>query len=318
MHLTNFAINFESSGFVDTASDETGSKRSVAAVLRQLGQSRAEQIWADIALVTSWTLLGFAPKLRQAYRNYFGGVQPAADGKHNSVCFEVLGFDFLVDENLKVYMLEVNSAPSMASATSLDTRVKGEVLRETFALLQLDPTSKRMHAKTERTRLSERRDQHTKQRREKMEKGGVHVAFGSSTKRTSGNLTGSGLGIEPRSHEMQKPGVPPAPRAQAKTDADSDEDEESSSEDEEDEDDDEEEDDDDDDGSENDIGNASGTEETDSDEETVEGVEFPEGKVFPGVGPFVTPHLAQLLPNQALSGHDTILAAAETLVGRTG
>jgi tubulin monoglycylase TTLL3/8 len=42
-------------------------------------------------------------------------VQDMVDNRKNS--FEFLGYDFMVDEDLKVWLIEVNSSPSMDHST---------------------------------------------------------------------------------------------------------------------------------------------------------------------------------------------------------
>ena len=39
-------------------------------------------------------------------------------------CYELFGFDVLLDEHLKPWLLEVNISPSLHSASSLDLTVK--------------------------------------------------------------------------------------------------------------------------------------------------------------------------------------------------
>lgn len=41
-----------------------------------------------------------------------------------SNCFELLGFDVLIDESLKPWLLEVNLSPSMNTETPLDIEIK--------------------------------------------------------------------------------------------------------------------------------------------------------------------------------------------------
>jgi tubulin polyglutamylase TTLL6/13 len=40
------------------------------------------------------------------------------------MCFEILGMDVLIDENLKPYLLEVNHTPSFATETEFDLKLK--------------------------------------------------------------------------------------------------------------------------------------------------------------------------------------------------
>ena len=51
------------------------------------------------------------------------------------MCFEILGFDILIDENLKCYLLEVNHAPSFNSDTPFDIKNKSELIYGVFNII---------------------------------------------------------------------------------------------------------------------------------------------------------------------------------------
>ena len=57
--------------------------------------------------------------------------------KKNNNCFELLGFDILVDEAFKPWLLEVNLSPSISTDTPLDFKVKGALLADLFTLVGL-------------------------------------------------------------------------------------------------------------------------------------------------------------------------------------
>jgi len=48
----------------------------------------------------------------------------------NSMCFEILGFDVLIDEKLKPWLIEINHAPSFATDTPLDFKMKKDVIAD--------------------------------------------------------------------------------------------------------------------------------------------------------------------------------------------
>lgn len=54
-------------------------------------------------------------------------------------CFEVLGFDVLIDDTLKPYLLEVNLNSSLNTDSPLDLRIKGEMLSDLFTLVGVVP-----------------------------------------------------------------------------------------------------------------------------------------------------------------------------------
>jgi tubulin polyglutamylase TTLL6/13 len=52
-----------------------------------------------------------------------------------------LGFDIILDSNLKPWLLEVNHAPSLATESAFDLKIKQKLVEDTLRLLNL--TSKR-------------------------------------------------------------------------------------------------------------------------------------------------------------------------------
>ncbi|CAE7420517.1 Ttll5 [Symbiodinium natans] len=54
---------------------------------------------------------------------------------HENSCFELYGFDVLVDESLKPWLLEVNLSPSMQADSPLDKQIKSTLLTDAFNLL---------------------------------------------------------------------------------------------------------------------------------------------------------------------------------------
>lgn len=56
----------------------------------------------------------------------------------SKMCFEILGFDIILDSQLKPYLLEVNHTPSFTCDTSLDHEIKYNLIKDTFNILNLD------------------------------------------------------------------------------------------------------------------------------------------------------------------------------------
>jgi len=54
-------------------------------------------------------------------------------------CFEVFGFDVLLDSTLRPWVLEVNASPSMAMDTELDRAIKPQLVRDTILLVNPMP-----------------------------------------------------------------------------------------------------------------------------------------------------------------------------------
>lgn len=47
-------------------------------------------------------------------------------------CFELFGFDILLDSNLNPWLLEVNLSPSLNCDSPLDQKIKGDLVAEIF------------------------------------------------------------------------------------------------------------------------------------------------------------------------------------------
>jgi tubulin polyglutamylase TTLL6/13 len=71
--------------------------------------------------------------------SYHTGIS-ANDGK--SRCFEILGFDIMLDENADPWLIEVNSMPSLAGSSEFDNDLKTRVIAGTLRIIDLQPAFK--------------------------------------------------------------------------------------------------------------------------------------------------------------------------------
>lgn len=55
----------------------------------------------------------------------------------NSLCFQILGFDIMLDHDLKPWLIEVNHAPSLATESAFDLTLKLQLVGDTVRLLNL-------------------------------------------------------------------------------------------------------------------------------------------------------------------------------------
>ena len=58
-------------------------------------------------------------------------------------CFEVLGFDILIDENLRPWLVEINLSPSLNTDSGLDLKIKGNMLADLFTMIGVVPIDQR-------------------------------------------------------------------------------------------------------------------------------------------------------------------------------
>jgi len=61
--------------------------------------------------------------------------------RHN--CFELFGFDVLLDSKLKPWLLEVNLCPSLACESALDLKIKSELISDLFNMAGIVPLHQR-------------------------------------------------------------------------------------------------------------------------------------------------------------------------------
>ncbi|OMJ76038.1 hypothetical protein SteCoe_23175 [Stentor coeruleus] len=134
MHLTNYAVNKNNSKFVfneDSDADDIGHKRSLSSTLSYLQEQGydIEALMKSIEDIIMKTLCSVQPYLAHLYKS----CQP--EDYSNSMCFELLGFDVILDKNLKPWVLEVNHSPSFSTDSPLDWKVKKKIIKDSLELL---------------------------------------------------------------------------------------------------------------------------------------------------------------------------------------
>lgn len=140
MHLTNYSINKFSMSYDHSDRPDKGSKRSLSFLngwLRQNGYNVSE-LWSKIHDLIVKTLIVAYPSLSHTYN----ACRPPTISGATSQCFEILGFDILLDHTLKPWLLEVNRSPSFGTDTDLDWDIKFAVIKDALQLLNIRPTDK--------------------------------------------------------------------------------------------------------------------------------------------------------------------------------
>jgi hypothetical protein len=54
---------------------------------------------------------------------------------HKSNCFELFGYDVLIDSDLKPWLVEINLSPSLACESPLDLTIKSNLISDTLTLV---------------------------------------------------------------------------------------------------------------------------------------------------------------------------------------
>jgi len=55
----------------------------------------------------------------------------------NDMCFEILGYDIMLDSNFVPYLLEINHTPSFSTDSPLDLKIKSSLIRDTLILMNI-------------------------------------------------------------------------------------------------------------------------------------------------------------------------------------
>lgn len=147
MHLTNYAVNRKSDSFEKPSKDDAsgcfGSKRSVEWFLSWLsnnhGAGASDDLWRGIGHITVKTIISVIPILTNEYHSLFGDCASTENNigepeLQSSRCFSILGFDILVDDKLKPYVIEVNHLSSFGTDSELDERIKYEVVYQALSV----------------------------------------------------------------------------------------------------------------------------------------------------------------------------------------
>ncbi|XP_055012906.1 tubulin polyglutamylase TTLL5 isoform X1 [Boleophthalmus pectinirostris] len=145
MHLTNYSVNKKSSDYVscdDPEVEDYGNKWSMSAVLRYLKQEGKDTtlLMQQVEDLIIKALLSAEPQISAACKMFV---------PHKTNCFELYGFDVLIDAKLKPWLLEVNLSPSLACDAPLDLKIKASMIADMFSLVGLvcqDPLSRQPRA----------------------------------------------------------------------------------------------------------------------------------------------------------------------------
>uniref|UniRef100_A0A8B9FJ35 Tubulin--tyrosine ligase-like protein 5 n=1 Tax=Amazona collaria TaxID=241587 RepID=A0A8B9FJ35_9PSIT len=131
MHLTNYSVNKKSGDYVscdDPEVEDYGSKWSMSAMLRYLKQEGKDTaaLMASVEDLIIKTVISAELAIATACKHFVS---------HRDTCFELYGFDVLIDDTLKPWLLEVNLSPSLACDAPLDLKIKASMLSDMFTLV---------------------------------------------------------------------------------------------------------------------------------------------------------------------------------------
>ena len=121
-----------------------------------------------IELIILRTILTVEPSLKRYLQ-----TSDDSDNKsvQDSLCFEILGFDVLIDSKLRPWLLEVNHAPSFGADTPLDFKLKKDLIADTLQVLNMSFKNKKKVLKEEKKGFNTRMMNSPRERADNWEEG---------------------------------------------------------------------------------------------------------------------------------------------------
>ncbi|XP_062390965.1 tubulin polyglutamylase TTLL4 isoform X2 [Sardina pilchardus] len=129
MHLTNYSVNKKNSEYQSNSDDKAcqGHKWALKALWQYLGTKGVNTtvIWEKIKDIVIKTIIASESYINTLVKMHLRSPYS---------CHELFGFDIMLDEKLKPWVLEVNISPSLHSNTALDVAIKGQMIRDVLNL----------------------------------------------------------------------------------------------------------------------------------------------------------------------------------------
>ena len=99
----------------------------------------SKKLLEEIRQLILKTIVAFQPIMSEYYKKN----RPKNEIDHE-LCFEILGFDILIDDQLKPWLLEVNHTPSFSTDSELDLIIKKHLILDTLLLVNAQPFSEKI------------------------------------------------------------------------------------------------------------------------------------------------------------------------------
>jgi len=153
VHLTNYSVNKQAATYRpnrdNKAEDSQSHKWPHTAYRRRLVDLGIdpEMVFSRVKDLIVKTIISAEPAIVNASLQYT---------RHRGVCFETYGFDVLLDETLRPWLMEVNVSPSLNSGSPLDKRIKAALIADIYTLIGFVPCDRRILAQETETQKQNR------------------------------------------------------------------------------------------------------------------------------------------------------------------
>ncbi|XP_046371170.2 tubulin monoglutamylase TTLL4-like [Haliotis rufescens] len=125
MHLTNYSVNKKNTEYVSNADDSVcqGHKWSLKALWNYLKRQGINTvgIWDSVKDLVVKTIISSEAPINSMIKS---------NVRSRYCVHELFGFDILLDDHLKPWILEVNISPSLHSNSQLDVNIKGQMIKD--------------------------------------------------------------------------------------------------------------------------------------------------------------------------------------------
>ena len=132
IHLTNYSINKKNEDYIqnkakgdDNTNTSKWSLKTLEKVFIHSGKDwkKVKEAIHDVIIKE---LITVEPPIMSGYKE---------NDKNAECCFELYGFDIMLDSDLKPWLLEVNISPSFSSSSPFDKTVKTKLACDTLTLV---------------------------------------------------------------------------------------------------------------------------------------------------------------------------------------
>lgn len=74
------------------------------------------------------------PKMKEIIKISFKSVAKRINPRNRSCCYEIFGYDFIIDVNMKPFLLEVNTNPGLEESSPLIKKLVPRMLEDSLRL----------------------------------------------------------------------------------------------------------------------------------------------------------------------------------------
>ncbi|XP_076461978.1 uncharacterized protein LOC143294387 [Babylonia areolata] len=129
MHLTNYSINKRNADYQSNTDDSVcqGHKWSLKSLWNYLKKEgvNTQAVWDSVKDIVVKTLISSEASINSMVKS---------NVRSRYVVHELFGFDILLDDQLRPWILEVNISPSLHSNSQLDINIKGQMIKDMMNL----------------------------------------------------------------------------------------------------------------------------------------------------------------------------------------